>query len=86
MNSVPNAANNNRMRFRRRQTRQSARQISLPTLRFTPTAWSKLLFLRDCGESEVGGFGIAAVDDLLRVEEVRLIQQSCTSVTVRFDD
>ena len=31
-----------------------------PVLRFSPTAWAKLLFLRDYGETEVGGFGIAA--------------------------
>ena len=36
-----------------------------PSLRFTPTAWAKLLFLRDYGETEVGAFGIAAIDDLL---------------------
>ena len=29
-----------------------------PTLRFSPYAWAKLLFLRDLGETEVGGFGI----------------------------
>ena len=38
-----------------------------PSLRFTPTAWAKLLFLRDYGDTEVGGFGIAASDDLLLV-------------------
>jgi len=27
-----------------------------PTLRFSPTAWAKLLYLRDLGETEVGGF------------------------------
>ena len=30
-----------------------------PILRFSPTAWAKLLFLRDYGPTEVGGFGIA---------------------------
>jgi hypothetical protein len=29
-------------------------------LRFTPTAWAKLLYLRDAGQSEIGGFGMAA--------------------------
>ena len=28
-------------------------------LRFSPTAWAKLLYLRDFGRTEVGGFGIA---------------------------
>ena len=57
-----------------------------PTLKFNPTAWAKLLFLRDLGPTEVGGFGISAADDLLRIEDVQLVRQSCTSVTVHFDD
>jgi len=55
-------------------------------LRFTPTAWAKLLFLRDLGETEVGGFGIADPEDLLLVEDVKLVKQRCTGVTVKFDD
>src|SRR4051812_35743192 len=38
-------------------------------LRFSPTAWAKLLFLRDIGDTEVGGFGITPADDLLFVED-----------------
>jgi hypothetical protein len=56
------------------------------SLRLTPYAWAKLLFLRDLGNTEVGGFGISAPDDLLLVEDICLIKQSCTEVTVRFDD
>ena len=59
---------------------------SPPSLRFTPTAWAKLLYLRDAGETEVGGFGISAAGDLLLVEDVRLVKQVCTSVTVKFAD
>jgi hypothetical protein len=44
------------------------------------------LFLRDCGECEVGGFGISGEDDLLLIEDVRLVRQYCTPVSVRFDD
>ena len=55
-------------------------------LRFSPTAWAKLLFLRDVGDTEIGGFGIAPSDDLLFVEDVRLVQQTCTWVHVEFDD
>ena len=33
------------------------------SLRLSPTAWAKLLFLRDLGDTEVGGFGIAAADE-----------------------
>ncbi len=56
------------------------------TLRFTPTAWAKLLFLRDLGHTEVGGFGISAANDLLLVTDFVLVPQVCTVVTVAFDD
>lgn len=55
-------------------------------LRLTPYAWAKLLYLRDLGNTEVGGFGISSADDLLLVEDICLVKQSCTEVTVRFDD
>ena len=55
-------------------------------LRFSPTAWAKLLYLRDRGDTEVGGFGLAATDDLLFVEDVQLVRQRCTMMTVAFED
>jgi hypothetical protein len=55
-------------------------------LRFSPTAWAKLLFLRDAGETEIGGFGVAPHDDLLFVEDVLLVQQTCTWISADFDD
>ena len=57
-----------------------------PTLRFNPTAWAKLLFLRDLGDTEVGGFGISAADDLLLIDDVQLVRQVCTIASVAFDD
>ncbi len=57
-----------------------------PSLRFTPTAWAKLLFLRDNGDTEVAGFGIAETDDLLRVTDIGLVEQECTVVTFAFKD
>ena len=57
-----------------------------PALRFSPTAWAKLLSLRDLGDSEVGGFGVAAAEDLLLVEDVKLVRQTCTGASVAFDD
>jgi hypothetical protein len=57
-----------------------------PTLRFTPTAWAKLEFLRDCGDTEIGGFGITCKDDLLLVQDIRLVSQCCTPLSVKFDD
>jgi proteasome lid subunit RPN8/RPN11 len=55
-------------------------------LRFSPTAWAKLLYLRDAGETEIGGFGIAPSDDLLFVEDVELVKQTCTWASVELDD
>ncbi len=55
-------------------------------LRFSPYAWAKLLHLRDCGNTEVGGFGITSADDLAVVEDIRLVRQRCTPVSVEFDD
>ena len=52
----------------------------------TPTAWAKLLFWRDLGTTEIGGFGISAAKDPLLIEDVRLVKQICSAVTVRFDD
>jgi proteasome lid subunit RPN8/RPN11 len=34
----------------------------------------------------VGAFGLARADDLLYVEELRLVRQRCTAVSVSFDD
>lgn len=66
--------------------RQRRSQTNRPSLRFTPYAWAKLLNLRDAGPTEVGGFGITSEQDLLLVEDVRLVQQVCSRVTVKFDD
>ena len=57
-----------------------------PALRFSPTAWAKLLYLRDYGPTEVGGFAIAAKEDLLRVEDLQLVEQHCSAVSVAFDN
>ena len=55
-------------------------------LRLTPFAWAKLLRLRDRGDTEVGGFGVSSSQDLLLVEDICLIRQRCSQVTVEFDD
>jgi len=57
-----------------------------PTLRFSPYSWAKLIYLRDRGETEVGGFGIAHSDDLLRSDDLQLVKQTCSQTTVEFDD
>jgi hypothetical protein len=55
-------------------------------LRLTPYAWAKLLFLRDAGPTEIGGFGISSASNLLLIEDFRLVKQCCSVATVRFDD
>lgn len=70
----------------RRPREKRLRHPRRPRLRFSPTAWAKLLFLRDRGPTEVGGFGITPPDDLLYVQDVRLVRQRCTVVSVAFDD
>ncbi len=44
------------------------------------------MFLRDLGETEVGGFGIVAAEDLLFLEDIQLVRQVCTGASVSFDD
>jgi hypothetical protein len=69
-----------------RKRDRTASTAPAAALRFTPTAWAKLLCLRDSGETEVGGFGIAPADDLLCVEDIGLVQQACSPASVAFDD
>ena len=57
-----------------------------PSLRFSPAAWAKLVFLRDITDNEVGGFGITEADDLLFVTDFALVKQRVTAVSVSFDD
>ena len=68
------------------RARLGRQKFTAPALRFSPTAWAKLLFLRDLGETEVGGFGIATADDLLYLEDIQLVRQVCSGVSVAFDD
>ena len=67
----------------RRELRESFRH---PVLRFSPTAWAKLLFFRDRAETEIGGFAITPPDDLLYVEEFMTVKQDVTVASVSFDD
>jgi hypothetical protein len=57
-----------------------------PVLRFTPTAWAKLLFFCYYGDTEVGGFGVTRPNDLLLVEEFVTVKQRTTLASVEFDD
>jgi proteasome lid subunit RPN8/RPN11 len=55
-------------------------------LRFSPTAWAKLLYFRDKTDNEVGGFAITEPDDLLFVKDFITVKQEVTSISVKFDD
>ena len=57
-----------------------------PILRFTPTAWAKLLFFRDRGTTEIGGFAITQPDDLLCVVDFVTVKQEVSVASVSFDD
>jgi len=57
-----------------------------PALRFTPTAWAKLLFFRDRGQTEIGGFAITEANSLLRVVDFATVKQDVTVASVVFDD
>jgi hypothetical protein len=48
-------------RWKNRTTRRS--RPNQPVLRYTPTAWAKLLFLRDQGDTEIGGFGMGRIPE-----------------------
>ena len=62
------------------------RYPSLLTLRITPYAWAKLIYLRDAGPTEIGGFGISARGDLLLIEDVELVSQEADWASVALDD
>ena len=55
-------------------------------LMFTPYAWAKLHYMRDVGDTEVGGFGISRVENPLLVEDFVLPLQDCRAASVDFDE
>jgi len=55
-------------------------------LRFTPYAWAKLVFMRDAGDTEVGGYGINETDDPLLITDFILVKQNCSGVSVDLDE
>lgn len=69
-----------------RRKRRGKRSLPQPSLRFSPDAWAKLLYVRDRGDTEIGGFGLSDVDDPLRIIDVLMVKQRTTAVTVAFDD
>lgn len=69
-----------------RKARLMPQRKTTPQLRFTPWAWAKLLYLRDAGPTEVGGFGITETADRTFVTDVVLVEQRYTPITVAFED
>ena len=55
-------------------------------LRWSPYAWAKLKWFCARGGTEVGGFGVTAVDDLLYVEDFRTVKQTASVAKFDFDD
>lgn len=59
---------------------------SRPALAFSPYAWAKLVFFRDYGETEIGGFGITSKESPLLVTDFLTVSQETTPCSVCFDD
>ena len=57
-----------------------------PVLRFTLTAWAKLVFFREYGPTEIGGFGITEPDDLLRIVDFVTVAQEAAVASIAFHD
>jgi len=68
------------------KNRNNSQKNPKPMLRFSPTAWAKLLFMRDITDNEIGGFGITEADDLLFVTDFALVKQIVSGVSVAFAD
>ena len=53
---------------------------------FSTLAWLKFQFLCHAGPTEVAGFGLSSLHDPLYLDDVLVIRQRATPVTVGFDD
>ena len=67
--------------------RREVRRAS-PALRFSPTAWAKLLYFRDRDhdQTEIGGFGITPADDPLYIQDFQTVGQEVSVASISFDD
>jgi hypothetical protein len=68
------------------KSKSQNKKVSQPALRLSPYALAKLLFLRDVGDTEIGGFGICRGENLLHVDDIVLVKQVCSAVTVELED
>lgn len=55
------------------------------TLHFTPYAWRKLLFFRDCSYNEVGALAVSDKKDPFIIRDLRIPKQAVTPASVDFD-
>ncbi|KKN91206.1 hypothetical protein LCGC14_0220740 [marine sediment metagenome] len=55
------------------------------TLRISPLAFAKMIFWRDCGDTEVAAYATTHTDDPLFITDFRLIKQECTNITFDID-
>jgi len=55
------------------------------TMRFTPYAYAKMLWMRDRGDTEVAGYATTATNDPLLVTDFRLVKQKCTGASFELD-
>ena len=62
------------------------RDPDMPRLIFTPRAWLKWQFLCHAGPTEIGAFGLSNENAPLVVEDLLVVKQATTSVSVAFDD
>ena len=51
-----------------------------------PAAFLKLMYCCHAAATEIGGFGISSATDPLVIDAFALVAQTCSSVTVAFDD
>jgi hypothetical protein len=56
------------------------------TLTFSPLAWLKLQYFCHAGPTEIGGFGVAAPNNPLYVEEFVTVRQQVSPASVHFAD
>ncbi len=59
---------------------------SEPRLLFSPLAWLKLQFLCHAGPTEVAAFGLSRPGDPLHLDDVLVVRQRASPISVAFDD
>jgi hypothetical protein len=55
------------------------------TLRVSPYAYAKWLWMRDRGNTEVAGYGVTGTEDPLLITDFKLIKQECTGTSFDLD-